>query len=155
MGDPVDARPPWRGPRGFPLRAGHILHLFLIFIFASFFFALSQNQNIPLDFKYKGNNSPARLLAIAPCKDSKNFLKKQKKDGWLENALKFIASKSITSPDDVAGWIVNFVASNYEESFHTIASEHGYEKRRIMCPIETAAMITNVIFFLLTPYPSG
>ena len=105
--------------------------------------ALSQNQNIPLDFKYKGNNSPARLLAIAPCKDSKNFLKKQKKDGWLENALKFIASKSITSPDDVAEWIVNFVASNYEESFNTIASEYGYEKRRIMCPIETAAMITD------------
>ena len=50
--------------------------------------ALYQNQNIPLDFKYKGNNSTARLLAIAPCEDSKNFLKKQKKDGGLE--FKFI-----------------------------------------------------------------
>ena len=44
MGDPVDARPPWRGPRGFPLRAGHIL---LLFFFHSFSLSLSEGRKCP------------------------------------------------------------------------------------------------------------
>ena len=104
---------------------------------------LCRIHQLSLDFTHKGNNRAARLIPIASCQDKKNFLRQQRKDSWIDNALNYITSNSITSPNDAAELMIKFLATRYEDSFRNIASEYGFDKERVMDPPSTAAMIAD------------
>ena len=102
-----------------------------------------RNNNIPLDFQHKGNNRRGRLIPIAPCKDKNNFLKRQRNESWIDGALQYLTSNNVATKEDAAEWVSKYLASNYEKQFMTIAFEYGCEKKKVMCPKATAAMMSD------------
>ena len=108
-------------------------------------------NDIPLDFKYKGNYRPARLFSVPRCSTEESFQKVQKGTGWLTKLLAYVAEGSDeTGPNKTAEWILDYLGKEFEDGFYKIANRMGlHYGKQLMCPIATSAMIADANITLM------
>ena len=109
-------------------------------------------NDIPLDFKYKGNYRPARLFTVPRCSTEESFQRVQRSTEWLTKLIAYAATGGDeTGPNDAAEWILDFLGKEFENGFYKIANRMGlhYGKHKKMCPISTSAMIADANITLM------
>jgi hypothetical protein len=112
---------------------------------------VSRMNDIPLDFKYKGNYRHSRLFTVPRCSSEKAFRTAQRKTGWLTKLIDHAATGcDETGPNDAAEWILDFLGKEFESGFYKVANRMGlHYGKQVMCPIATSAMIADANITLM------